>query len=75
VFRITIIDRQDAIVGHYRKYQSGSESSPLLLIGAAPTWSFFTPFQMLFRAEWDAAEAVDWQKLHEFAQTLDKVMT
>jgi hypothetical protein len=71
IFRITIIDRREVVVGHYRSYQSGSEASPLLLIGARAEWSFFTPFQMLFRFEWDAADDVEWQELHTYAQMLD----
>jgi hypothetical protein len=71
IFRITIIDRREVVVGHYRSYQSGSEASPLLLIGARAEWSFFTPFQMLFRFEWDAAYDVKWRELHDYAQTLD----
>lgn len=69
-FRITIIDHSFVVAGHYRNYQRGSEATPLLVIKADPDWSFYSPFQVLFNAEWRAAERVDWPKVHALAAKL-----
>lgn len=61
VFRLTIIDGSTAIVGHYRNYHRDSNDTPLLVFRKGPEWSFFTPFQALYDAEWNAARPVNWQ--------------
>jgi hypothetical protein len=61
VFRLTIIDGATAIIGHYRNYRRDSNHSPLLVFSSDADWSFFTPFQLLYDAEWNAALHVDWE--------------
>jgi hypothetical protein len=65
VFRLTIIDGATAIIGHYRNYRRDSDHSPLLVFSSDADWSFFTPFQLLYDAEWNAALTVDWEAVAE----------
>ena len=67
IFRLTIIDHDLVIVGHYRNYLRGSEATPLLVINARFDWTFYLPFNRLFEAEWEAAADVDWEMVHDQA--------
>jgi hypothetical protein len=62
-FRITLMDGDRAIVGHYRNYQEDSVKSPLLIFFLDESWSFFSPFKLLFDHEWKNGKAPDWDKL------------
>lgn len=67
-FRITIIDGEEVIIGHYRNYlhqvDSGdSAASPLLIFGRGPEWSFANPFRLLFDHEWNKSISVDWDQV------------
>jgi len=66
-FRLTIVDRRMAIVGHYRSYDRDSEGTPLLAWENAADWSFFTSFVAYFDHEWDAADDVDWDTIEKLA--------
>jgi hypothetical protein len=69
--RITIIDHALAIVGHYRNYlidsdRADSAESPLLAFSGRPSWSFISPFQLLFDHEWDKGIEVSWDDIHQW---------
>jgi len=66
-FRLTIVDRRMAIVGHYRSYDRDSGGTPLLAWENAADWSFFTSFVAYFDHEWDAADEVDWETVETLA--------
>ncbi len=75
-FRITIIDRTHAVIGHYRSRAvdlggEDSAASPLLVFDSTAEWSFLTPFQLLFDREWENSVDVLWAEIHNKARALD----
>ena len=58
-FRLTFVDGNVAIVGHYKHYRADSAASPLVLWEpTADGWGFYAAFQRYFEGEWDAGKPI-----------------
>jgi hypothetical protein len=72
-FRITLIDRKLAVVGHYLGSEADSSESPLVLWGMTNAqWTFYRPFELLFEREWDDEDAKEpnWAEIAKLAEKL-----
>jgi hypothetical protein len=69
-FRLTVVDGQTVIVGHYREGKDDSARTPLIAWEKNSDWSFFTPFEGYFAHEWHLAEEVDWPAIEGLSDEL-----
>ena len=69
-FRLTFIDKQTVIVGHYQEYWHDSAKTPLLVWDGheAGDWSFYVAFRRYFDAEWDLGKDMTSEEINKLAQ-------
>lgn len=67
-FRISLINKTHAVLGHYREYQNDSDETPLLVFSRQDVrWSFYSPFAGYFHHEWSQAKEIDWPEINNLA--------
>jgi hypothetical protein len=67
-FRISLINKTHAVLGHYREYQNDSDETPLLVFSRQDCqWSFYSPFAGYFHHEWGNAEQINWPEIEDLA--------